>query len=321
MRYTYRRFERGEAAVFLIIALVVGISVVTVGLNKKRTDTDVLVEGVSSSSDSIISSPTPPSNNPQNTTVSKPSIRSVSINKGNAPRSYQPYEEYISLTNRGKEAVNITGWKLKSDKDVRTYYINGSIRRLTADIVVIPKGVEFISPTGNNTPQDIVLERGERAIITTGSIGSKLPYSIVSFKENMCSGYLETMGEYSFTPKLDRSCPRPANEKGLENLDTECRKFIERLPSCMTPDFTQKNRKGEQCSSCVNGTQLSSQCVAFIKERFSYAGCIAHHQNDPKFSRNTWRVFLGMGWEMWAKDYETIYLFDEFDQLVNKISY
>ena len=215
----------------------------------------------------------------------------ISLSAGNASRSYQSFEEYITIDNRGKSPASITNWYLKNGKDKRAYDIGGQLKYFPADTATIGQGVIFISPSGHNIFQNIVLEPGEKAVITTGSVGSQTPYKIVSFKENICSGYLQSLEEYTFTPQLTQNCPKPRNELG------------------------------EICSNCVNGKPLSSACVAFVKSHFSYDGCIANHVNDKNFSGTTWRVFLNHGWEMWAKEYETIELFDQFGRLVKSRSY
>jgi len=255
------------------------------------------------------------------TSSNSPYENSVSVSYGNAAYAIQSYEEYITLTNYGKESLNITDWQIKNGKDKRTYYLNGSLQRFVSDIATIPQGTLFISPDSNNRMQDIILETGESAILTTGRLGSQFPYKIVSFKENKCSGYLENMPEYDFSPSLSSNCPLPRNTFGLEVMDTECRRFVERLPSCQTPEFGGKDKNDNPCPNCVNGTQLSSTCTTFTKINVSYAGCVASHLNDPDFSGHTWRVFLGHGWEMWAEQYETIEIFDNIGRLVHSSSY
>lgn len=256
-------------------------------------------------------------------TPSSPSqeLPRISISAGNASYAFQPNIEYISLYNSGRDPVDITGWQLKNGKENRVYYLGGSLQRFSSDTATIPQAANFISPSGPSILRNLILGPGETAIITTGQVGSSIPYSIVSFKENICSGYLEEMPEYSFTPSLTRNCPRPANEPGLENLDIPCRKFIERLPSCRTPIFDTKDRQGNPCNTCINGERLSSVCAAFIKERINYGSCIMRYKDEPNFSGRTWRVFLGQGWEMWANEYETIELFDRLGRLINSRSY
>ncbi|MEK7177100.1 MAG: hypothetical protein AAB719_02310 [Patescibacteria group bacterium] len=261
----------------------------------------------------------------QNISTSKSSSTSntpnISLTTGNASRAYQSFEEYISIDNRGKEPVTITNWYLKNGKDKRAYNLGGQLKYFASDIATIGRAALFISPSGYNVLHNIVLEPGEKAIITTGRMGAQTPYKIVSFKENICSGYLENLEEYKFTPALKRNCPQPENELGVSSLDTECRKFIEKMPSCQKPEFDTRDRDGEICRNCVNGKPLSSACVTFIKSHYSYDACIANHVNDENFYGKTWRIFLGHGWEMWAKEYETIELFDQYGQLVKSRTY
>ncbi|MDP2651057.1 MAG: lamin tail domain-containing protein [bacterium] len=247
--------------------------------------------------------------------------QSTSISTGNAPYSFQSSEEYIVIYNNGAEPIDITGWRLANAKSSRPYDTSGTLRYFPSDIAYIPQATLFIPSAGRGMMQNVVLKQGESAIVVTGSLGSHSPYEITSFKENICSGYLDNMPEYSFTPDLSRNCPRPADEPGLDALPTECRDFIKRLPSCQVPKFDTRDREGNTCSNCINGEPLPSSCVAFAKERFSYAGCLAYHESDPDFSSRTWRIFLGRGWEMWAKNYETISLFDRAGRLVDSNSY
>jgi len=271
-----------------------------------------------------------PSNPSENTgsgeeeNVVKPNLsqaRNISLGAGNASYSYQSYEEYITIDNRGRESVDITNWQLKNGKDKRAYDLGGELRYFPADTATIGPATLSVSPAGHNVFQNVVLQPGESAIITTGSVGSQLPYKIVSFKENICSGYLENLTEYAFTPQLTTNCPRPAEEPGVSALDTECRRFIERMSSCHTPEFNTRDRDGEICNNCVDNKALSSSCVAFIKNRFNYGSCIANHSNDQNFSGRTWRIFLNRGWEMWAKEFETMELFDQLGQLIKSRTY
>lgn len=246
----------------------------------------------------------------------------INISSGNAAYEYQPYKEYITVENWGNTPIDITGWTLRNGKDKRTYDIGGQLQRFSADIASIPQATALLSPSGGSAMLDVVLERGDRAIITTGSPGPRSPYTIVSFKENTCTGYLEKLPDYSFDPALELSCPRPSTEPGLDGLDTACRLFIDTLSSCTTPHFDTKDRNGETCETCLNGKRLSSPCATYIKKHFSYQGCIAYHAGDANFTSNrTWRIFLGRGWEMWAKNYESIELFDRFNNLMSTQNY
>ncbi len=243
------------------------------------------------------------------------------IGSGNASYAYQSYEEYVTLENNSRKAINITGYQLKNGKDQRPYNTGSSLQRFSADVAIIPQGTLKLLPNGNSLMQDIVLQDGERAIVTTGSMGNRSPYSIVSFKENMCSGYIDASPDYTFFPPLTQNCPRPINEPGIQNLDTTCRKFVEGLSSCQTPKLGGKDQNGENCPDCINGKLLSSSCATFVQEHFSYQGCLINHSSDRNFLSKNWRVFLGRGWELWATDYESIELFDRFGQLVNFQNY
>ncbi len=240
----------------------------------------------------------------------------ISISRGNAGREIQSYREYITISNWGKAPVDITSWTLRNGKDKRTYSIGDQLQRFSADIAQIPKAAPLLLPSGGSPLQNVVLKSGERAIITTGRVTVNSPYPITSFKENMCTGYLERLDDYNFEPALQTSCPDPEDEPGIERLDTQCRAFVESLSRCTTPKFERKDREGNACENCIENKILSSSCAAYVREHFSYKGCIAYHAGGPNFSSGkTWRVFLGRGWEMWGKNYETIELFDQYGNL------
>lgn len=233
--------------------------------------------------------------------------RQIIVGSGNAAYTYQPYEEYVTLENFGNEPVNLGGWQLKNGKDKRPYYSGDTLQRFSADVAALPA---------------LTLGPDERAIITTGRTGVTSPYAIPAvFQENVCTGYLEALPDYSFDPALSLSCPRPSKEYGVEYLDAKCRDIISTISSCKTPVFGPRDSEGETCPECYKGEHLPSYCAAFIKEHYSYGGCLKYHSNDQKFSKRTWRVFLGRPWEMWADRYETIELYDSMGRLVNFVNY
>jgi len=268
-------------------------------------------------------------NTNKNIIKDSPFANTVSLNTGNGAYSYDPLDEYIGLSNSSDKFITITGWKLQNGKGQRAYNVGDTLQYFPSDAVSIPQGTYILSPTGSNNLQNIVLKPNESAIVTTGKIGVVTPYIIVSFKENKCTGYLQNLGNYSFTPSLQMNCVQPGNEPGVENLDTRCRNYISGISSCHTPKFntvdTQghtTDSQGNSCNGCVDGNNsLSSTCVAFIKSHFSYPGCLANHQNDSDFSGSVWRIYLGQQWELWASKYETMSLFDSSGKLVNYQSY
>src|SRR3989344_8322840 len=203
-----------EAVMILIVLFVVIIIMPKGGFQSTTDNPQINISNINGENASLPSSP---------------HARNVSIGAGNAAYAYQPYEEYITIYNRGREPVDITNWQLKNAKDKRAYDLGGSLKYFPADTAKIGQAAPFVSPMGTNIFQNVILQDGETAIITTGSIGSQVPYKIVSFKENICSGFLEDLPEYTFTPPLARNCPGPTDEPGVSALDTECRKFIERM--------------------------------------------------------------------------------------------
>ncbi len=280
------KWQRGESSLEGIVILLVIITVII--LSPKEGPT-----GPFSSADS-------------STTLSSSEIL---IGPGNASYSYQPYEEYITLENRGQKTIDLTGWQLKNGKDKRPYNIGGTLQRFSADIAVLPL---------------LTLEAGEKAVITTGSVGVQSPYKITNFKENICTGYIDALPDYAFTPPLTRNCPRPELEPGFSSLEVKCRNAIKRLNSCETPEFdprNQRDREAGTCDNCLDGEILSSSCAAFIREHYSYQGCLAYHSGNQNFYGKTWRIFLGRGWEMWAEEYESIELFDSFGRLITSRNY
>ena len=246
----------------------------------------------------------------------------IQINSGNASNEIQNYLEYITLDNRGRNPVSISGFTLKNAKENRAYAVGGNEVHYASDMVTIPQGALYIAPKGASTLQDIVLKSGETAVVTSGSFGNQSPYKIVSFKENKCSGYLEESDDYAFTPSLDYSCSLPSQEPGFQNLDRTCKDFLNGFSTCHIPTYDGRSTSGEPCNGCVDKKAgLSTSCVAFIKSHMNYASCIANHSNDEDFNSNTWRVFLGSRGELWADKDETISLFDKAGSLVNSISY
>jgi len=243
--------------------------------------------------------------------------RSIYLGTGNASYTVEPSDEYVTIENQADAPINITGWKLKNNTENRTYYAGNTPTHYTSTEVTIPQAAGYVSTTGYSLLQNVVLKPGETAIVTTGSMGVQSPYKITSFKENECSGYLEALPQYDFTPALTNMCIQNSQEPGYDALDAACKQFISGMPSCRTPVYGKTDRySSDNCDNCVNGRPApSSVCLSYIKDHFSYPGCINYHANDAKFYGTTWRIFLGQKWELWGKDDEVISLFDQFGNL------
>ena len=245
---------------------------------------------------------------------------SIRLSTGNARYTIQPYEEYITLENHGQTSVDITRWRLENGKSSRTYAQGSQYVRYASDVGIISKGAKVISPSGISKLENIILKPNERAIVTTGSPQNISPYTIVSFKENLCSGYLSE--KYNFPSGIGKSCVWPNTEPGVKSLDSTCKKYVASLRPCHTPQFDGKDRQGDFCSGCVDGiVGLPSMCVSFIKNHYSYPGCLSYHQGDQNFEGSTWHVYLYRPWEMWAESDETLSLYDSQGNLVTQTSY
>lgn len=203
-------------------------------------------------------------------------------------------EEYVVLTASGsaKENISITGWKLVSTR-------SGTWGRL-------PTGTTLFKFGSVNNSGAIILQPGERAVVTTG----RSPVG-TSFRENSCVGYL---GErQDFMPSLSLSCPAPLDDfdrfyNGAAADYQKCRSAVSALPRCETP------------SSRANGT--SSECFAFMRAHYTYNACTTFHANDRTFWGRTWRVYLGRSQgDLWEAKNDTIKLLDSDGLTVDAFSY
>jgi hypothetical protein len=246
----------------------------------------------------------------------------IDISSGNASYETEAIDEYITINNYGGSPVTISGWFLTNSKGTKPYTLNGQLQYQPSDQAIIPQGTYYLTPNGQNALAPIILKDGETAIVTSGFIGPRSNIPIVSFKVNKCTGYLEEDAEYNFTPGLRHNCVRPSEEPGFNYLEEECQEYIEGMSYCHIPDFETRDIYGESCRNCVDGKPgLSKSCIAYLKEHFNYAGCLANHGNDPDFLGKEWRVFLGRKWEMWGEKKETITLFDQLGKTIDSFSY
>ena len=247
----------------------------------------------------------------------------IRIDSGNASYETEPFREYVTLENNGNTSIDVTGWQLSNAKGSRSYSVGGNQQTFSSDVVTIPRGTALIS-SAPSASQDIVLKPGESLDVVTGSSGTNYPYKVTSFKENECTGYLtqQTADDYSFTPGLEKSCVQPRNEPVNGSLDQKCQIYIESMSSCHTPKYNTVDSKGNVCNNCVDGTSsLSSACVAYIQQHFSYESCLAVHENDTNFYGSVWHVYLGRSFELWAANHEVITLYDTSGKVVDYNSY
>lgn len=220
----------------------------------------------------------------------------VSLQTGNVYDT-NPDREYLTLR---AESANASGI------DISKWYLRSYVTETTADI---PDGDRTLLSWRRPVPSPIVLLPGESAYLVTG-------FSPIntSFKENMCTGYLND--EEHFYPSLYEQCPYPKDElkrfgNKIELDNDRCYTFIESLSSCTEPAEERYTR------SSVGGA-----CSVFIANTFNYADCVRLHRYDPYFDRNGyWHIYLGEHDELWRPQREIIQLIDEQDRVVSVIEY
>lgn len=259
-------------------------------------------------------------------TTKSPFYGKVTISTGNARSAYQPSLEYITLrasNSRNQEPINITGWVLANGAGSRRYQVGNSVMLGTSSRIPIPQASKLFLPNVSNTLGPVILSKGERAHIVTGSMPPSTRYPIGSFQVNKCSGYLEKPKEVKFSPSISLSCPTPTSYPQTEFLEKSCYDFVRKLQRCHTPEFKDVRRSdGGYERGAVDGVfGLTNQCKAFIQNTFNYNSCVANHINDEDFYKGEWRIFLKQPWELWAKDRETITLYDREGKIVDQVKY
>jgi hypothetical protein len=232
---------------------------------------------------------------------------SLSVSIGNGEYEVQPYKEYASITNTGSVSVDITGMTLKNgrgDRPIETR--ENSYVYPSAETAIIPKGAKTLAPSGAQTLSDIVLNPGDTAYIVTGNPTPFTSPINVSFKENICTGYLGS--KYSFEPHLSTRCPLLSSEPDSSKITKECYDYVRyNIGQCQNPEDTNLKLLKEK----------TTLCQSFVKSYANYPSCVAHHYNDNDFYGNNWYIFLGRGREMWGTD-DSITLIDRSGKIVAK---
>ncbi|MEK7139935.1 MAG: hypothetical protein AAB805_01290 [Patescibacteria group bacterium] len=201
-----------------------------------------------------------------------------------------PNKEFIEIrvSPWNKEIVVATGWSLKTS--------SGKIMKIGGASNIPKQGAI-------NQETFIALEPGDRLAIISG----RSPLG-VSFRENICSGYLEQFQDFS--PPLSRSCPTATSELWNRNLagDSSCVSFAAGVDTCETP---------------LTGFpgNLSSQCLLFAQNDLTYNGCVAIHKNDFSFFTDRWRFYAGENSETWNNGGGVIRLYDADGKIVDSLTY
>lgn len=215
------------------------------------------------------------------------------IDDASGIRAENSKEEYLQIgaSYTNTDSIDVTGWTLESA-------LTG------ARIALSPAASPYIA-NGASALTAVLLTPGARAIIATA------PSPIgVSFRENMCSGYL---GQFQqFTPPLSPECPSPSeilplNEQNLLRYGDSCFDEIRNMSQCQFP---------QSLSSSVSGA-----CRAYLTEYLSYNGCVTLNRTRAAFQSNVWRIFLGSSSDLWRDSHDAIRLLDREGRTVSVFVY
>ncbi len=186
------------------------------------------------------------------------------------------------------EAVDITGWKIKSNKGE----------------IFIPQAVNVYEPNGLNNESDIVLSGNGYVNIYKG----KSPINR-NFRLNRCTGYLQKT--YNFSPPLSLNCPR-VDRGEIINLSGQCQSYIMSLSSCALPNLNFYNS--------LPGTDQGNECRAFLSG-ITPNSCFQKHQGDADFLSSEWRLWMDFNNNVFDRQHDRILIFDNSGLLVSQYIY
>lgn len=198
----------------------------------------------------------------------------------------------ISAVSANTAPINLKGWSVQSAySGVRAYI----------PIAASP----FLLGTVNSAGY-IQLDPGQYAVLNSGfsPVG-------VSFRENICVGYLSQM--QNFTPALSNTCPEtasilPMTSDNLKAYGQACFDFLPSIPQCETP---------------LNNIppDVSPNCRAFAQDNLSYNGCVQRNRASSSFASNVWRIYLNASSKLWQQGHDIIRLLDSEGRTVDVMTY
>lgn len=187
--------------------------------------------------------------------------------------------------------IDITGWSIES--------------ALTRARHHIPPAAAPLIPGISSSVGPVVLDPGATAIITTGNspLGS-------SFRENICTGYLQQFQRFS--PPLTLTCPAPAKvlpmtPENLERFGDACFDSLSTLPTCHYP-------------SDIPGSP-NAACRNYLANELSYTGCVTRNRFRSGFHAPEWRLFLSLPREIWRNSHDAVRLLDAEGRTVDVLTY
>lgn len=215
----------------------------------------------------------------------------VRLSQGGAKESIDTEYLILEASWDNSSPVQMSGWSLQSAvTGVRGY---------------IPRGAQFFVLGAVNAQEDVYLNPGSSAIVA-----SALSPVGTSFRENMCTGYLN--GLQVFSPSLSRNCPSPSESLPLtpQNLQTygdKCYDFVQTVPPCSMPQTVPSD--------------VFPACHLFLSNNLSYNGCVQSARSKTGFLGTSWRLYLSAGGELWRNTHDIIRLLDAEGRTVDIIYY
>lgn len=218
----------------------------------------------------------------------------VAIVSAYGARESDPGAEFLEIGASGSNTapVSLANWSIQS--------------ALTGARLYLPKASSVFTMGVVNMLYPVQLEPGTRAVITSG------PSPVgISFRENMCAGYLGQM--QNFYPALTNSCPAPESILPLtsENIRVygeSCFDLVRSVPACTTPYDAPAEI-------------VSPACRAFVLKSLSYNGCLNANRWRAAFLSNIWRLYLGVSANVWGDNHDVIRLLDAEGRTVDVVTY
>jgi len=194
----------------------------------------------------------------------------------------------ITIRNNLKkgESVDITNWKIKSNKGE----------------IIIPRAIEVYTSTGQSELKDIVLKPGEYL-----SIFSNTTSFNKNFRLNKCFGYLQK--KYNFYPQVSLNCPYLHDEE-IKNFSGKCQDYIYSLSSCEIPSPDELNK--------FANNPKEEECLQFLR-KINYQSCFGKHRRDADFLSNEWRVYIGKN--IFDRRHDYVRIYSEKGKLIDEYKY
>lgn len=200
-----------------------------------------------------------------------------------------------NLTSKG--AIDITGWEIKGKR--------GGI--------VISKGVKRYNPS--ITPLstgDIILRQGD--IVYISSEENPIKGSDSNFRVNKCMAYLPNSDQYPIP--IQKNCQKIEViniDKIPQTLGSCCKEYLSGLGNCNLPTFEGMK---------AYGIDKNQDCYNYINDNYTYSSCYSRNSQDSDFLESKWNIYTNSkNNEIMDVNADTIYVFDQNDLLVAKLSY